>query len=121
MSSEIRMTAVQFLTSKGVQLPKDLKQLAPFGSIASDLASSEGVRPLKRQEGQFKVHTWPVSIWERALKGERPESEPLATHRQIAYLTVLNWGHVQSFMDGLDNAMTKSEAGRLIDHLNAQG
>lgn len=112
--SRRRITAKEYIRSKGWDEPaKD--DLMAFGARAARIAATRKLQGLKRREDGFMVHTWPMDVWDAALRGDEAPARP-ATQRQIAYLALLHAsrGTGNVFLGTLDNLMDEDEAGRQI-------
>jgi hypothetical protein len=115
-----RVTAKVYIRSKGLPIP-DKADLMAFGATAARIAAARKLQGLKRREDGFMVHTWPVDVWDAALRGDEAPARP-ATQRQIAYLMLLTIDYYgmasgRSLLSELDNLMDEDEAGRRIQRM----
>lgn len=117
-----RLTAKEFIRSQG----KDPGQyssdaLKTFGALAARLGRQEGWEESKKPEEGFTVHTWPGSVWEAIVRGERGEAGP-ATRRQIGYIMILacQLGVQSRAMDRLTDPIDQDQAGEMINRLKAR-
>jgi len=122
-----RVTAKAYIHMRGLPLPAKAELMA-FGAMAARIAATRKLQGLKRREDGFMVHTWPVDVWDAALRGDQAPARP-ATQRQVAYLMFLTVGrHLDSrarangmaLLAELDNLMDEEEAGRRISLLSAR-